>query len=86
MDSSFSIDTINWGLLIVNTKVSLVVISKKKIVFLSLKIVFVLANSIDPGKIPHDVPFIQGLNCLHKYEYRSHLYTESLNVMHILCV
>ena len=84
MDSSFSIDTINWGL---SSKYQGVTGCNfnKIIVFLSLKIVFVLANSIDPGKIPHDVPFIQGLNCLHKYEYRSHLYTESLNVMHILC-
>ena len=35
--------------------------------FLSLKIVFIIANSADPGKISHYVPFHQGLYCLLKY-------------------
>ena len=36
-------------------------------VFLSLKIVFVLANSADLDKIPHYVAFHMGLHCLAKY-------------------
>ena len=35
-----------------------------KIVFLSLKIVFVSANSEDPDEMPHNVAFHLGLHCL----------------------
>ena len=43
-----------------------------KIVFLSLKIAFVLAINVDP-----DVdPFHLGLHCLPKYLCRSHQYTK----------
>ena len=35
--------------------------------FLSLKIGFVLANSIDPNEMLHDVAFHLGLHCLPKY-------------------
>ena len=38
-----------------------------KYVFLSLKIVFIIPNSADPGEISHYVPFHQGLYCLLKY-------------------
>ena len=38
-----------------------------KIVFLSVKIIFVLANSVDPGEIPHCAAFHLGLHCLQKY-------------------
>ena len=42
--------------------------------FLSLKIVFVLANSEDPDGMPHYAAFHLGLHCLPKYSFRSHLY------------
>ena len=35
--------------------------------FLSLKIVFIIANGADPVEISHYVPFHQGLYCLLKY-------------------
>ena len=41
--------------------------SMKKNVFLSLKIVFIVANSANPGEISLFVPFHQGLYCLLKY-------------------
>ena len=37
---------------------------QNKIVFLSLKIVFVLANSVDPDEMPHSKAFHLGLHCL----------------------
>ena len=37
---------------------------QNKIVFLSLKIVFVLANSVDPDEMPHSEAFHLGLHCL----------------------
>ena len=43
-----------------------------KIVFLSLKIVFGLANSVDPDEMPHNVAFHPDLHCLQKYAFRSH--------------
>ena len=39
---------------------------------LSLKIVFVLANSVDPDEMPHYATFHLGLHCLPKYSFRSH--------------
>ena len=38
--------------------------------FLSLKIVFVLANSTDPDEMLHYAAFHLGLHCLQKYPYR----------------
>ena len=38
-----------------------------KIVFLSLMIVFVLANSVDPDEMPHYAAFHLGLHCLPKH-------------------
>ena len=35
--------------------------------FLSLKIVFIIANGADPVEISHYMPFHQGLYCLLKY-------------------
>ena len=35
-----------------------------KILFLSLKIVFVLANSVDPDEMQHSKAFHLGLHCL----------------------
>ena len=46
------------------------VIISKKIVFLSLKIDFVLVNSADPDEMPHYVAFHLGLHCLSKYPFR----------------
>ena len=40
-------------------------ISKKTILFLSLKISFVLANSADPDEMPHSAAFHLGLHCAH---------------------
>ena len=45
------------------------------IVFLSLKIDFVLANSEDDEML-HNVAFHLGLHCLSKYPFRGFWYTE----------
>ena len=63
MDSSFWIETINLGRSIVYIIGSQVILLNK-IVFLSLKIVFVLANSEDPDEMPHSNAFHFGLHCL----------------------
>ena len=44
--------------------------------FLSLMIVFVLANSVDPDEMLHYAAFHLGLHCLPKYAFRSHQYTK----------
>ena len=38
----------------------------KKNVYLSLNIVFVQANSVDPDTMPHDAAFHLGLHCFPK--------------------
>ena len=43
-----------------------------KVVFHSLKIVFVLANSLDPDEMPKEEAFHLGLHCLPKDAFRSH--------------
>ena len=43
-----------------------------KNIFLSLKIVFVKANSVDPDEMPHYLAFLLGLQCLQKNSFRSH--------------
>ena len=48
------------------------VINSEQIVFLSLKIIFVLANSVDPDEIPYCVAFHLGPHCLPKYIFSSH--------------
>ena len=40
------------------------------IVFLSLKIDLILANSVDPDEMPHYAAFHLGLHCLLKYLFR----------------
>ena len=45
--------------------------------YFSLKIVFVLANSVFPGEMLHDAAFHLGLHCLQKPAFRSHQYTRS---------
>ena len=66
MDSSFWLYTIYFEWSIIYIEGSQVIISKN-IVFLSLRIDFVLANSADPDEMPHYVAFHQGLHCLSKY-------------------
>ena len=39
--------------------------------FMSLKIVFILANSADPDEMPPYVAFHQGIHCLPKYLFTS---------------
>ena len=46
------------------------IIVSKNIVFLSLKIDFVLANSADPDEMLHYAAFHLGLHCLPKYPFR----------------
>ena len=54
------------GLPILYLKGSQVEISK----FLSLKIVLILANSVDPDEMQHYAGFHLGLHCLPKYSFR----------------
>ena len=70
MESSFWLDTIRLGWFIIYFEGSQVIISKY--FFLSLKITFVLANSVDPDEMLHYEAFHQGLHCLPKYSFRSH--------------
>ena len=46
-----------------------VIISPKNIVFLSMKIYFVFANSADPDEMPHDAAFHLDFHCLPKYPF-----------------
>ena len=62
MDSSFWFDTVNLGWSIVNIEGSQVI--KFPNCFSSLKITFVLANSVDPDEILHYVALYLGLHCL----------------------
>ena len=41
-----------------------------RVTYLSLKIDSVLANSVDPDEMPHNVAFHLGFNCLPKYLFR----------------
>ena len=41
-------------------------------VCLSLKIVFILANSVGPYEMPHNAAFHMGLHCLPEYALRRH--------------
>ena len=47
-----------------------------KIEFLSMKIVLVLANIVDPDEMQHYVSNHLGLHCLQKYRFRSFPYTK----------
>ena len=40
-------------------------------VFLSLKILFILANCADPDEMLHDAAFHLGFHCLPKYQFSS---------------
>ena len=67
MDSSLWSDTknLNWSIVYIEG-------SHVIIVFLSLKIVFASANSVDAKDMPHYVAFHRGLHCLPKKAFRSH--------------
>ena len=72
MESSFWFDTINLGWSIVFIEGSEDKFYIKNIVFLSLKIVFVLTNSVYPDEMLHYyVAIHQGIHCLPKYAFRS---------------
>ena len=47
-----------------------------KVVVLSLKTVFVMANRVDPGKMPHYATFHLGIFCLSKYVLLTSIFTE----------
>ena len=49
-------------------KGSQVMISRKRLLF-SLNIDFAIANSADPGEMPHYVAFYLGLQCLANYPF-----------------
>ena len=49
---------------------------QNKIVILSLKIVFVLENSVDPDEMLHYAAFLLGPNCLPKFSFWSYQYTK----------
>ena len=64
MESSFWLSAINLGWSIVNME-------KSQIKLLN-KIIFALANSVDPDEMPHYVAFHLCLYYLPKYTIRSH--------------
>ena len=67
MDFSIKFDTIKPGWSIEYTEGSKVI--TYFFLFLSLKTIFVLANSADPDVMLHPVVFHVGLHCLPKYVY-----------------
>ena len=69
MEFFIKFDTVKSGWSIVYIKGSQVIISKKNMIFLSLKIDLVLANSADPDEMPHYAAFHLGLHCLPKYPF-----------------
>ena len=58
------------GWSIVCIKGSQVIIPPPNMIFLSLKINFVLAYSADPDEMLHNAAFHLGFHCLPKYPYR----------------
>ena len=45
-------------------------------VFLSLKVVLILANTADPDEMQHYAAFHLGLHCLPKYHFKGCQYTK----------
>ena len=66
MDFSTHIDKLSMELPILCFKGSHVEVSNYN-VFLSLKVVFIIANSLDPDEMQHHAAFHHGLHCLLKY-------------------
>ena len=62
--------TVKSGWSIVYIEGSQVIISPQNIIFLSLKIDFALANSVNPDEMPHYAAFNLGFHCLPKYPFR----------------
>ena len=73
MDFPKHIDTISLGLPIVYYK-GLPVEFQNNDIFLSLKIVLILANSEDPYGMLHFAAFHLGLHCLPRYTFRGFRY------------
>ena len=71
MECSKKVDTITIGWSIVYIE-GLQVIKSKNIIFLSLRIDFVLANSTDTDEMSPYVAFHLGLHCLPKETFGSH--------------
>ena len=70
------IDTISMGLPIVYFKGSQVEFSKllSTCVFLSLKVVLILTNSVDPDEMQNYAAFHLPIHCLQKYPFRGYQY------------
>ena len=73
MDFPIHIDTISMGQLFLHFKRSQVECLND--VFLSLKVVLILANSADPYEMQHYAAFHLCLHCLSKYLFRGFQYT-----------
>ena len=52
------------------------------IVFLSLKVVLILAKSADPDEMQHNAAFHLGLHCLPNYPFRGFQYTKGYILLH----
>ena len=84
MEFPLQIDIIGMGLPIVHFKGSQAVLNYD--VFLSLKAVFILANSADPDEMQHHATFHLGLRCFQKYQFRqlnlgvSSMYIQRVNI------
>ena len=53
-------------------------IISKNIIFLSLKVVFILANSADPDEMLHHAAVHLGLHCLPKYPFSTQVITKEI--------
>ena len=73
MDLSIHINTKSMGVLIMYFKGSQVEFLNY-CVFLSLKVVLILANSVDPDEMQHYAAFHLGLHCLPKHPFRGFQY------------
>ena len=68
--NTIKLHTITSGWSSIYNEGSQVIISPKNIVFLSLKIGFIIANSADPDEMLHNAAFHLGLHCLTEYPFR----------------
>ena len=62
---------IPFGLIQINLGLSIVYNFQLRLYYLSLKIISVTANSVDPDELWHNMAFHLGLHCLPKYAFRS---------------
>ena len=81
MGCPIKLHTIKLGWSIPYIEGSQVIILKKIIVFLSLKIDFVLANSVDPDEMLHYAAFHLGLHCLPNYPFRVYWSSKGENLV-----